>query len=125
MERGTGGGPSADANRFAVRVRRDAGAVVLVLSGELDIDTAPQLREELEAQLDEGAERVLVDCAELHFCDSTGLNVLLAARLRAEASGAAIELAALQPPVARMFEVTEARTVFVVHETVDEALAGQ
>ncbi|MGW6390285.1 STAS domain-containing protein [Streptomyces sp. NPDC055103] len=101
------GGP-----RFLVRTRpgERPGTVVLVLDGELDHDTAAPLRDALEENI--GAERVIVDCSGLRFCDSTGLNVLLRARLRILAEGGRVELFGLRPPVDRMFEITGARSVF-------------
>jgi anti-anti-sigma factor len=66
---------------------------------------------------------LVVDCSELEFCDSTGLNVLLGARLKAEAEGGAVHLAGMRPPVARVFEITGAEAVFRVHDTLDAALA--
>ncbi|MGW2014812.1 STAS domain-containing protein [Streptomyces sp. NPDC001927] len=99
------------------------GAVVLSLTGELDHDTADTLRQALEER--NGAELILVDCERLSFCDSTGLNVLLRARLQAVESGGRLELAGLRPPVSRMFEITGARTVFRVYENVAEALTDR
>jgi anti-anti-sigma factor len=80
------------------------------------------LAEPLDAAIDAGATRLVVDCADLAFCDSTGLNVLLGARLRAEAVGGAVHLAAMRATVARVFEITGAEAVFTVHDTLDQAL---
>lgn len=112
---------------FTARLRNDGNGstqVVLEVRGELDQDTAPELRVLLDQALDTPRRRVVVDCTELEFCDSTGLNVLLGARLRAQSGGSVIELAALRPPVARMFEITGASTVFTVHDSLDAALAN-
>ncbi|MFJ6214555.1 STAS domain-containing protein [Streptomyces sp. NPDC092296] len=109
--------------RLAVAVRRVGSGVVVAPSGELDHDTAELLREPLERCLDDGVARIVVDCSELLFCDSTGLNVLLAARMRAEEAGGAVHLAAMRPAVARVFEITGAEIVFRVHASLDEALA--
>ncbi|WP_326647896.1 STAS domain-containing protein [Streptomyces sp. NBC_01750] len=111
--------------RLRVEVRAGADAVVLVLDGELDHDTALPLREALVEAVEARAERIVVDCADLRFCDSTGLNVLLRARLAASEAGGRVELAGLRPPVARMFDITGAHAVFRVYATVDEALADQ
>ncbi|GAA0698858.1 hypothetical protein GCM10009548_84450 [Streptomyces malaysiensis subsp. malaysiensis] len=64
----------------------------------------------------------MVDCSKLEFCDSTGLNVLLGARLKAEAEGGGVHLAGMLPIVARVFEITGADAVFTVHESLDAAL---
>ena len=118
-----GGVGPAGRDRFAVESHTVHGVAVLTLSGELDQDTAPPLRTLLDRALDAGADRIVVDCAGLDFCDSTGLNVLLAARLRTESGSGAIELAGLRSAVARMFEITGASAVFTVHPSVDAALA--
>ncbi|MFF8278775.1 STAS domain-containing protein [Streptomyces lateritius] len=114
-----------ESERFAVTSAPGPrpGVVVLSLTGELDHDTADALRSALRQW--SGAERILVDCHDLGFCDSTGLNVLLQARLHALEEGGRLELAGLRPPVARMFEITGARTVFRVYENVAEALTEQ
>ncbi|MFB7512625.1 STAS domain-containing protein [Streptomyces sp. NPDC056144] len=96
------------------------GTVVMALHGELDHDTAAPLRTALAER--GGPVRVVVDCAGLRFCDSTGLNVLLGARLRMLAEGGLVVLSGLRPPVERMFEITGARSVFRVYEDPGAAL---
>ncbi|MEV7617430.1 STAS domain-containing protein [Streptomyces sp. NPDC089799] len=121
-------GPEPDGcgtERFAVEVRPVTGAVVVALSGELDYDTADPLRAALEGALaGAGPTRLVVDCAGLRFCDSTGLNVLLRARLAARATGGSVELAEVPDQAARLFRVTGADQVFPVHTDVDAALSG-
>lgn len=116
---------AAGGERFGVAVRHRGGTVVISLSGELDHDTAEPLRKALTQQVRAGAKRIVVDCGGMHFCDSTGLNVLLHGRLDAQEAGGRVELAALRPPVARMFEITGAQAVFQVYAGVDEALADE
>ncbi|MBT2366074.1 STAS domain-containing protein [Streptomyces sp. ISL-10] len=123
--RGAGNPAATGEERFSLTTARRADAVVLTLSGELDHDTAGPLREALERHVGQGARRILVDFGPLRFCDSTGLNVLLHARLAAQEAGGRIELAALRPPVARMFEITGAQAVFQVYAGVEEALADE
>ncbi|WP_418955538.1 STAS domain-containing protein [Streptomyces tritici] len=113
-----------DSGRFDVEVSGGSGVVVLTLAGELDHDTAEPLRTALDQQIESGAPRIVVDCAALTFCDSTGLNALLRARLRAQEAGGRVELAGLRPPVSRMFEITGARTVFTVHDDLRAALVA-
>ncbi|EFL02075.1 MULTISPECIES: STAS domain-containing protein [unclassified Streptomyces] len=122
MDRGTVG--SANRGRLRVEVREEGPWVVVALAGELDHHTAELLREPLDSKLDAGRDRIVLDCSELEFCDSTGLNVLLGARLRAEAAGGGIHLAAMQPVVSRVFEITGADAVFQVHPTLADALSG-
>jgi anti-anti-sigma factor len=121
MDRGTLG--SAQSGRLLVEVREEGPSAVVTPTGELDHHTADVLREPLDDCLDNGFARLVLDCSRLEFCDSTGLNVLLGARLRAEAAGGGVHLAQMRPSVARVFEITGADAVFTVHETLEAALA--
>lgn len=134
MDRGIPGS-AGHRGRLTVDVREDGApvgdsaqgvvgdeSVVVLPQGELDHHTADLLRETLERCVEEGRRRIVVDCSGLDFCDSTGLNVLLGARLQAEAVGGRVHLAAMSPLVARLFEITGAGAVFAVHDTVEEAL---
>lgn len=128
MVSGVSGQPregEAATGRFGIEVRPVAGTLVLVLAGELDYDTAEPLRDALNAGMKALPGRIIVDCAGLEFCDSTGLNVLLRARIEAAEAGSGLELSALQPQVARMFDITGAATVFQVHHSLDGALADR
>ncbi|GHA15427.1 anti-sigma factor antagonist [Streptomyces tauricus] len=120
MDRGTVG--SAQSGRLLVEVREEGTSAVVTPAGELDHHTADLLREPVEDCLDRGFVRLVVDCSRLEFCDSTGLNVLLGARLRAEAAGGGVHLAGMLPVVARVFEITGAEAVFTVHDTLEAAL---
>jgi anti-anti-sigma factor len=122
MDHGTVG--SAQSGRLLVEVREEGSSAVVTPAGELDHHTADLLREPLEECLAKGFGRLVVDCSRLDFCDSTGLNVLLGARLKAEAAGGGVYLAGMRPVVARVFEITGAEAVFSVHDTVEAALSG-
>ncbi|MFD8011445.1 STAS domain-containing protein [Streptomyces sp. NPDC058955] len=116
--------PAGRSDRFSVEVRSGWGTetVVVVPLGELDHDTVEPLRTALEKHAD--AARIVVDCAGLDFCDSTGLNLLLRARSRALDAGSRLDLAGLRAPVDRMFEITGALHVFQVYADVGAALAA-
>ncbi|MCX5226605.1 STAS domain-containing protein [Streptomyces sp. NPDC006553] len=115
---------SAPPARLRVEVRTVDRTELLAPVGELDHYTAELLRSPLDQALDAGRSRLVVDCSGLEFCDSTGLNVLLGARLRADAAGGGVHLVGMRPAVARVFHITGAEAVFTVHETLATALPG-
>jgi anti-anti-sigma factor len=121
MDRGTVG--SANRGRLQVEVRTEGHSEVVKPAGELDHHTAELLRAPLDDALEQGRVRLVIDCSELEFCDSTGLNVLLGARLKAEAAGGGVHLAGMLPVVARVFEITGADAVFTVHDSLESALS--
>ncbi|MFJ9032626.1 STAS domain-containing protein [Streptomyces sp. NPDC102274] len=121
MDRQTVG--STNWGRLRVEVRTEGRSEVVTATGELDHHTADLLRTPLDEALEQGRSRLVIDCSQLEFCDSTGLNVLLGARLKADAAGGGVHLAAMLPVVARVFEITGADAVFTVHDSLEEALA--
>jgi anti-anti-sigma factor len=122
MDRGIPG--ATGRGRLTVGVRHQGRSAVVTPDGELDHDTAELLSEPLEQCLQDGYSRLVVDCSKLQFCDSTGLNVLLGARLKAEAAGGGVHLAGMSSHVARVFEITGAEAVFTVHPDLVSALAN-
>ncbi|MFD0345247.1 anti-sigma factor antagonist [Kitasatospora aburaviensis] len=101
---------------------REGPVRIVTVAGELDHESADGLRSALARSVDEGIERILVDFGDLRFCDSTGLNLLLRARLDAEAAGVSLEIAGLQPVVSRLFAVTGVDTVLRIHSDLASAL---
>ena len=108
---------------FAIRAEPAGPAVVLAVEGDVDIATAPALREALAEVL--GTHKgVVVDLAAVPFMDSTGLGVLVAARNRAAAAGCAFVLARPQRIVRKALRLVQVDTVVDVHESLDAALAA-
>jgi anti-sigma B factor antagonist len=81
------------------------GTASLVVRGEIDMATAPQLRHTLMALVDGGATRVTLDCRGLEFLDSSGIGVLIAVRKRLGDDGS-LTLEAPPPHVRKVLELT-------------------
>ncbi|MGA5820347.1 STAS domain-containing protein [Kitasatospora sp. NPDC094028] len=111
-----------DRGALTVAVSREGPVRVVAVAGELDHDTADGLRAALGRPVDDGLKRIVVDLADLRFCDSTGLNILLRSRIEAEAAGLRLEVAGLRPVVARLFEITGVESVLRVHPDLESAL---
>ena len=95
------------------------------VTGEIDLYTAPRLHGELSAALSgDSATRIVVDMSGVDFCDSTGMNVLLAAHRRAREQGGDLELASPRPAVRKVLQVTGLEAVFTVMDD-PAAVAGQ
>ncbi|MFB8241242.1 STAS domain-containing protein [Kitasatospora purpeofusca] len=100
------------------------GAMLCILVGDLDIETLAPAAETLGALVAQRPEAVVIDLGGVGFCDSSGLNVLLKTRIAAEQAGLELRLAAVPPTVMRVLDLTGARAVFSIHDSVAGALAG-
>ena len=99
--------------------------IILALAGEIDLYTAPRLQTELTAALAASdTAQIVVDMSAVDFCDSTGMNVLLAAHRLAGEKGGDLTLAAPRPPVRKILEVTGLQSVFTIHDDL-AAVTGQ
>lgn len=90
------------------------GSVARVtLRGELDLDRAAALAEQLSGLTTQGATAVDIDASGLNFIDSSGLRALLSAREQLDAAGASLRLTSISPAVERVLEMTGTRALLV------------
>jgi anti-sigma B factor antagonist len=103
--------------------RTDSGIAILSISGEHDLNTAPQLRQRLEEQMDAGT-GVVVDLTKASFVDSSILGVILEGARRSADSGIgfAVAQATGAQAVSRVLEVTGLRAELPVHASREDAL---
>ncbi|MEJ7764238.1 MAG: STAS domain-containing protein [Acidimicrobiales bacterium] len=98
--------------------------VVLVVRGEVDIATAPRLREKLVELASQGAKQVVVDLDGVDFLDSTGLGVLIGGMKRLRGLDGDLTLVCTQPRILKVFEITGLNRAFSIYESVEAAVAG-
>ncbi|SEK45870.1 STAS domain-containing protein [Streptacidiphilus jiangxiensis] len=115
------GGPAVESGRLRVAVAVEPGMGVVTVAGELDHDSVGALDSAFDQLTQAEVSRVLLDCRELGFCDSTGLNALLRARLSAGEAGRRFGLVAPGPQLQRLLTVTGAAEVFEVYPDLDTA----
>ncbi|GGI07710.1 STAS domain-containing protein [Egicoccus halophilus] len=105
--------------------REEQDWTVVEASGQLDVATAPQLRQVLvEAQYG-GASQVLLDVAGVQFIDSMGLGVLVGAHKRARSHAGAFVLAAPSERMRSLLELTGLDTVLTVASAATDVLDAQ
>ena len=97
------------------------GVPVVWAAGEIDVSTAPRLREQLTS-LPIDADRVVVDLSDVTFLDSTGLGVLVASWKRCQESDASLDLVVARPRIMKVLEVTGLNAVFTIFGSLEEAI---
>jgi anti-sigma B factor antagonist len=100
------------------------GWTVVAASGEIDVATAPELRDKLTELVDAGRTRVVVDLEDVDFIDSTGLGVLVGGVRRARGEGGDLRLVCTNSRILKVFEATGLDEIFTIGSTVDDAVAA-
>ncbi len=103
-------------------VTEQNGWAVLAVRGEVDVYTAPRLREKLVELVSEGKSRIVVDLEAVEFLDSTGLGVLVGGLKRVRTNDGELRLVCTQNRILRVFEITGLTKVFDIHDGVDKAV---
>jgi anti-sigma B factor antagonist len=91
-----------------------AGWHVMSVRGEIDLYTAPALRDALMSAIEDDGDRLAVDLTGVRFMDSMGLGVLIGARRRATERGGGFALVCTEGPVLRVLDVSGLTKVFDV-----------
>jgi anti-sigma B factor antagonist len=97
---------------------------VLAVGGEIDVATAPRLREQLIALVNDQHYRIVVDLDGVDFIDSTGLGVLIGALKRVRTHDGDLALVCSEPRILKVFEITGLLTVFAVHPSIADATSS-
>jgi anti-sigma B factor antagonist len=97
---------------------------VLAVGGEIDVYTAPQLRERLIELVEGGNQHIVVDMEQVEFLDSTGLGVLVGGLKRVRAHDGSLRLVCAQERILKIFRITGLEKVFGIYGSVNEALAA-
>jgi anti-sigma B factor antagonist len=97
---------------------------VLEVGGEVDVYTAPRLRERLVELVEQGSRHVVVDLSRVEFLDSTGLGVLVGALKRLRAVNGTFKLVCAHERLLKIFRITALDRVFALYDTVEAATAS-
>jgi anti-sigma B factor antagonist len=107
-----------------VESRESGDWTVVDAKGEIDLYTAPRLKEELADLLQRDRNRIVVNLGSVEFLDSTALGVLIGALKKCRERDGAFALAAPTETVQKVLRITGLHKVFPVHGTVDEAISS-
>ena len=107
-----------------IDVETKDGFSVVGVTGEVDVFTAPKLREQLIDLVDQGAYQIVVDLEDVDFLDSTGLGVLVAGLKRAKTHDGSLSIVCTKEKILKIFRVTGLTKVFPIHETREAAVTG-
>ena len=95
---------------------------VIALTGEVDLYTAPEFKQQLLEVIGRGAKEVVVDFSDTTFIDSTTLGVLVGGVKRLRPNGGRLALVCSDRNITKIFEITGLNKVFPIYESRAEAV---
>ena len=95
---------------------------VLRVTGEVDVYTAPVLREQIRELAAKGAVHLIADLGRVDFLDSTGLGALVGGLKRVREAGGSLALVISTPRILRIFQITGLTKALAVQRSAADAM---
>lgn len=108
---------------LTVTSRQEGEQTVICVDGEIDVYTAPSLRERLNELVATGHYKLIVDMTGVEFLDSTGLGVLVGGLKRVRSHEGSLRLVCDTEKILKVFRITGLTKVFPIHATLAGALS--
>jgi anti-sigma B factor antagonist len=106
-------------------VTRDGdGATIVAVEGEIDVYTAPKLRDKITELVGDGVYHLVIDMEGVEFLDSTGLGVLVGGLKKVRAHDGSLQIICSQERLLKIFRITGLGKVFAIHSSQAEATAS-
>lgn len=107
-----------------ININEVNGICIVKFTGNLDTNTAPEAESQINAQLDGGADKILIDFKDLNYISSAGLRVLLATAKKMMASGGKLKICSLNKTVQEVFDISGFSTILSLETNEADALAA-
>lgn len=110
---------------LSIETRSEGERTIIEVGGEIDVYTAPRLRDKITELVSEGSYDLVIDMEKVDFLDSTGLGVLVGGLKKVRAHDGSMRLICNQERLLKIFRITGLAKVFAIHSSQAEALAEQ
>ena len=107
---------------LSLQTREVDSRVIVAVGGEIDVYTAPKLRDMILELVSQGHHNLVVDLEGVDFLDSTGLGVLVGGLKKVRAQEGSMELICSHDRLLKIFRITGLAKVFTIHESEASAL---
>jgi len=103
--------------------RQDIGSTaVYYLNGEMDLYTSQEVRECIREALSDGIKKIILDCSNLEYIDSSGIGVLISLFTTLRKKGGKLSLCNLNKSVEQVIKFTKLNGFLHITKTLEEAI---
>ena len=109
---------------LTLTTREVDGRTLVAVGGEIDVYTAPKLRDKISELVSAGKTALVIDLEAVDFLDSTGLGVLVGGLKKVRAQNGSMSLICNQVRLLKIFRITGLAKVFTIHDSEAAALSA-
>lgn len=109
---------------LTLETREQDGHTLLAIAGEIDVYTAPKLRDKITELVNAGHHSLILDMENVDFLDSTGLGVLVGGLKKIRAQDGTMALICSQDRLLKIFKITGLAKVFTIYSSETAALSA-
>jgi anti-sigma B factor antagonist len=110
---------------LSLETRHTDDVTIVSVGGEIDVYTAPKLRDKVTELVGEGHYQLVIDMENVEFLDSTGLGVLVGGLKKVRAHDGSMEIVCNQDRLLKIFRITGLAKVFTIHDSEAAALSAR
>lgn len=110
---------------LSVTIETQGSCGIISLSGRMvGSEDITSIMQQVEGKINEGAFKLICDCSQLEYCNSTGLNFFVRLLTKSRNKGGDCVLVQLQPAVAKLFSLSKLNEIFTSYDSVEDAKSG-
>jgi len=107
-----------------IQVRNVGNVVILDINGEIDLYNAPEIKENIKNQMEQGKNQIIINLDKVSYIDSSGIGVLISSLSNLKKAGGGLKIIHVYASVRKVFELTKLTSFFDIYDSEQEALAA-
>ncbi len=107
-----------------IQVREVGNVVILDINGEIDLYNAPEIKETIKNQMEQGKNQIIINLDKVSYIDSSGIGVLISSLSNLKKAGGGLKIIHVYASVRKVFELTKLTSFFDIYDSEQEALAA-
>jgi len=107
-----------------INIEEKSSVIILKIDGEVDLYNAPQIKDTVRKQIDQGKNAVLIDLGGVSYIDSSGIGALISSLSNLKKAGGILKICNIHGSVKKVFELTKLTGFFEIFEQREQALSS-
>lgn len=107
-----------------IQVREAGNVIILDINGEIDLYNAPEIKENIKNQMEQGKNQIIINLDKVSYIDSSGIGVLISSLSNLKKAGGGLKIIHVYASVRKVFELTKLTSFFDIYDSEQEALSA-